>query len=132
MSYPHNAPHPYSSYYAHNLSNLTHINRGNVAELRAKFLISIGGMNTTNQTGTPPTLESTPVVNEGVMYVQNGWGQVLKFDLRSGTRAQPLWIHDPQLEAGQTMRGSVALLGNYVYHNTGSGNPRLIKVNADT
>src|SRR6185503_3681181 len=120
------------SYDAHNHSNLSQINRSNVANLKVKFLASIGGTNTTNQTGTPPTVESTPVVDEGFMYVQNGWGQVLKMDVRSGVRSPIIWMHDPQIAAGQTMRGSVALLGNYVYHNTGGATPNLIKVDANT
>ncbi len=123
---------PYGSYSAHNHSSLSQINRSNVSNLAVKFLHSIGGMNTANATANPPTLQSTPVVDDGMMYVHNGWGQVFKIDVRAGNRAQTVWIHDPKLAAGQTMRGSVALLGNYLYHNTGSGVPRLIKVDTNT
>ena len=49
--------------------------------------------------------------------------------ISSGVSAPILWVHDPQITAGQTMRGSVALLGNYVYHNTGGATPNLVSAN---
>jgi len=123
---------PYGSYNGHNHSNLSQINRGNVANLKVKFLHSIGGTNTANVTAAAPTLESTPVIDEGFMYFANGYSQVFKIDVRSGTRGQTLWINDPKLAAGSTMRGSVALLGNYLYHNTGGAAPNLIKIDANS
>ena len=96
------------------------------------FLHSIGGTKTASRTGSPPTLESTPAVEDGFMYVHNGWSQVLKIDVRSGTKGVNIWMNDPELEAGGAMRGSVALLGKYVYQNVGGPKPRLFKIDAAT
>ena len=123
---------PYQSYDALNYSTLSQINKSNVANLKVSFLHSIGGMNTATPTGSAPTVQSTPLVNEGFMYVHNGWGQVLKIDLRSGDHGQIVWLHDPKVANPGAMRGSVALLGNHLYHNTSGRNPRLFKVDANT
>jgi alcohol dehydrogenase (cytochrome c) len=123
---------PYRTYDAHNHSSLSEINKGNVANLKVKFLMSVGGMNTATPTGAAPTFQSTPLVVDGLMYVHNGWGQVLKIDLRSGTKGQILWIHDPKVDNPGAMRGSIALLGKFLYHNTSGRNPRLIKVDTDS
>jgi len=123
---------PYRTYDALNHSSLSEINKSNIAKLKVIFLHSIGGLNTATPTGSAPTLQSTPLVNEGIMYVHNGWGQVLKIDLRSGNRGQTLWIHDPKVDNPGAMRGSVALLGNFLYHNTSGRSPRLIKVDVNS
>ena len=123
---------PYRTYDARNHSPLAQINRGNVANLKVKFLYSLGGLNTANANGTPPTIQSTPVVVDGFMYVHNGWGQVLKIDLHEGTRGKTIWVHDPKVDVPGAMRGSVALLGKFLYHNVGGRNPRLFKVDAET
>ena len=123
---------PYRTYDARYHSPLKEINRGNVANLKVKFLHSLGGMNTTSATGSPPTIQSTPLVNEGYMYVHNGWGQVFKIDLHEGNRGKTLWIHDPKVQNPGAMRGSVALLGKFLFHNTGGRNPRLFKVDTET
>ena len=97
---------PYGTYDARNHSSLREINRTNVARLRVQFMHSVGGMNTATPTGAPPTFQATPVVNEGVMYVHNGWGQVLKVDLRNGRQGKTLWINDPKIDRKSTRLNS--------------------------
>ncbi len=41
--------------------------------------------------------ESTPLVEDGFMYVADTWSRVMKFDVRSGTAAVPLWRFDPKI-----------------------------------
>ena len=123
---------PYRTYDALNSSPLSAINKSNIAGLKVKYLMSIGGMNTTTPNGSPPTAQATPIVVDGFMSVHNGWSQVIKYDLRSGDHGQIVWVHDPKLAAPGPVRGSVALLGNYLFHNTGGRDPRLFKVDAAT
>jgi len=70
-------------------SPLKEINRDTIKDLKLKFLLSIGG------TGTGGVMrgkeESTPLVDDGFMYVVDTWNRVMKFDVRSGTQAVPLW-----------------------------------------
>jgi quinoprotein glucose dehydrogenase len=51
-------------------SSLDQVNTGNVSGLKAAWMIHLGsGLST----GTPPyTLEATPVVQDGVMYMSTG------------------------------------------------------------
>ena len=66
-------------------SPLSDINRGSAKDLKLKFIMSIGGR------ATGGTLrgkeEATPLVEDGFMYVNDTWGRVMKFDVRSGTQA---------------------------------------------
>ena len=55
-------------------SPLSDVNRGNIKDLKLKFLVSIGG------TGTGGTMrgkeEGTPLVDDGFMYVADTWSRV--------------------------------------------------------
>jgi alcohol dehydrogenase (cytochrome c) len=108
-------------------SGLKDINNTNVKDLKLKFMISIGGM------ATGGTLrgkeEATPLVDDGFMYVNDTWGRVMKFDVRSGTQAVPLWRHDPKIKQSRTQRG-IAMYGNKVFIAT--NDMRMIALNRDS
>jgi alcohol dehydrogenase (cytochrome c) len=108
-------------------SGLKDINSTNVKDLKLKFMISIGGM------ATGGTLrgkeEATPLVDDGFMYVNDTWGRVMKFDVRSGTQAVPLWRHDPKIKQSRTQRG-IAMYGNKVFIAT--NDMRMIALNRDS
>ena len=108
-------------------SPLKEINRDTVKDLKLKFMISIGGM------ATGGTLrgkeEATPLVDDGFMYVNDTWGRVMKFDVRSGTQAVPLWRYDPKITRSRTSRG-IAMYGNKVFVATYDA--RLIALNRDS
>ena len=93
-------------------SPLDQVNRGNAKDLKLKFIVSIGG------TATGGALrgkeESTPLVDDGFMYVADTWSRVMKFDVRSGTQAVPLWRYDPKITRARTNRG-LAMYGNKVF-----------------
>jgi alcohol dehydrogenase (cytochrome c) len=93
-------------------SPLSEVNRNTIKDLKPKFMFSIGG------TATGGTMrgkeESTPLVDDGVMYVVDTWSHVMKFDVRSGTAALPLWRHDPKITRSRTSRG-IAMYGNKVF-----------------
>ena len=107
-------------------SPLKDINRANAKDLKLKFMASIGGR------ATGGTLrgkeESTPLVEDGFMYVADTWTRVTKFDVRSGTEAIPLWRYDPKLKQSRTNRG-IAMYGNMILIST--NDMRMIAVNKD-
>ena len=82
-------------------------------------------------------LEGTPIVENGMMYVTDGWGSVYKIDTHGG-KGTLLWKMDPKTDhdwagavacCGVDNRG-VALWGNLVISHTLDG--RLIATNKDT
>src|SRR3954466_14538861 len=62
-------------YSSHRYSELDQINKDNVKNLHVAFAVALGGV-----TGTPGLYsgggghQSTPLVNDGLMYVVDGWG----------------------------------------------------------
>src|SRR5262245_63773711 len=93
-------------------SPLNEINRDTIKDLKLKFLLSIGG------TSTGGTMrgkeEGTPLVDDGFMYVVDTWNRVMKFDVRSGTQATPLWRYDPKITRSRTSPG-IAMYGHKVF-----------------
>jgi alcohol dehydrogenase (cytochrome c) len=73
------------SYDAQRFSPLTAINKTNVKGLRLLFAVAIGGT-----TGNE-SVEATPLVEDGFMYIVDHWGVVYKIDVRSGTSGRILW-----------------------------------------
>ena len=117
----------YGSYNAHNSSSLSQINRSNVGNLQVKYTLGLPGIQDF------PAQQAIPAVNDGYMYITTPWSQLMKVDIRGGSRAQTLWVNDAEVESTGAMRGSPALLGNYVFHNTRQGQDvRLLKIDADS
>ena len=76
-------------YSAQRFSPLEKINKSNIKDLKLNFAIAIGG------TSAIEALEATPLVEDGFMYMVDGWGAVYKIDVRSGTHGRILWKMDP-------------------------------------
>jgi alcohol dehydrogenase (cytochrome c) len=108
-------------------SPLKEINRDTVKDLKLKFLLSIGGASTGGTMRGKE--EGTPLVDDGFMYVVDTWNRVMKFDVRSGTQAVPLWRYDPKITRSRTSRG-IAMYGNKVFVATYDA--RLIALNRDS
>ena len=108
-------------------SPLKAINAGNARDLKPKFMFSIGGMSTGGATLRGKE-EATPLVDDGFMYVNDTWARVMKFDVRSGDAAVPLWRYDPKIKQSRTQRG-IAMYGNKVFIAT--NDMRLIALNRD-
>ena len=108
-------------------SPLTQINTTTAKDLKPKFIFSIGGR------ATGGTLrgkeESTPLVDDGFMYVADTWTRVTKFDVRSGDAAVPLWRYDPKIKQSRTNRG-IAMYGNKILVST--NDMRMIALNRDS
>jgi alcohol dehydrogenase (cytochrome c) len=122
---------PLANYSSHSFSPLNQINKGNVANLKVKFMHAIGGGNPSSVGGNNPGQRSTPMVADGIMYLHNSWAQVLKIDVRAGNRATTLWTGDSKLTAADSKPGGVALLGNDVFHVT-RNDMRLIRFNGES
>ncbi len=95
------------SYDAQRFSPLNQINKDNAKNLKLKFAVAIGG------TSGNESLEATPLVEDGFMYISDHWGVVYKIDVRSGTFGRIVWKMDPGQEKIDRNRG-VALWGNLV------------------
>ena len=109
-------------------SPLTEINATNAKDLKPKFIFSIGGIATGGSTLRGKE-ESTPLVDDGFMYVSDTWTRVMKFDVRSGNAAVPLWRYDPKIKQSRTNRG-IAMYGNKVFVST--NDMRMIALNRDS
>src|SRR6516165_7396089 len=66
------------TYDAQRYSPLDKINRGNVKDLKLAYAVAIGG------TSANENLESTPLAEDGFLYVVDQWGVLYKIDGRSG------------------------------------------------
>jgi PQQ-dependent dehydrogenase (methanol/ethanol family) len=105
-------------------SPLNEINKSNVKNMRLMFAIPLGGKS------TGESLEATPLVEDGFMYMVDEWGVVYKIDVRSGTSGKILWKMDPEIKNHDRNRG-VALWGNLVISVTGYAG-RVIATDKDT
>jgi alcohol dehydrogenase (cytochrome c) len=108
---PHNWPTYWGSYRADHFSELTQIDRRNVATLQARWAAPLPGSS---------PLESTPLVVDGVMYVAGPPGDVYALDARSGLQ---IWkFHRPQQRVNpfqiNPFNRGVAVLGKRVFVNT--------------
>src|SRR5712672_82683 len=112
-----------------NHSKLTEINRGNVANLKVKFMFGM----------SDPTRPSkaaqyfTPIVEDGFMYVGNQYHQYWKLDVRDG-KPKVVWKFDTKTQGGERSAHSVTLSGNNVYMvmNSNTTNPRLIALDKNS
>jgi alcohol dehydrogenase (cytochrome c) len=85
----------HGNYQGHRFSQLNEINAQTVKNLKPVFsmaLDGVAGAGTKNKSGN---LEATPIVEDGIMYVPNGWGVVYALDVSTGKKASIRWKFDP-------------------------------------
>ena len=121
---PHNWLMVHRDYTSQRHSVLDQINTSNIKNMKLKFAVAIGG------TSPNEALEATPLVEDGFMYMVDGWGAVYKIDVRSGTHGRTLWKMDPGQQRYGRHRG-VALWGNLVISTTGKDG-RVIATDKET
>ena len=126
----------HGGYSAQRFSSLDQINAGNVKDLKVAWTIALGGVEG-GGIWTHGGLEGTPLVEDGFMYVTDGWGSVYKIDAHGG-QGKLVWKMNPKTDhdwagavacCGVDNRG-VALWGSMVISHTLDG--RLIATNKDT
>src|SRR5271157_6353632 len=66
------------TYDAQRFSPLDKINKGNVKSLKLAYAVAIGG------TSINENLQSTPLAEDGFLYLTDQWGVLYKIDVRSG------------------------------------------------
>ena len=109
---PQNWLHHHRDFGAQRHSPLTAIDKTNIKNLKLAFAVPLGGKS------AGESIEATPLVDDGFMYIVDSWGVVSKIDVRSGTVGKTLWKMDPKLDKQDRNRG-VALWGNLVISVTG-------------
>src|SRR5205085_6914737 len=113
------------SYDAQRFSPLARINKDNVKNLKLAYAVPIGG------TATNENLESTPLAEDGYLYVVDLWGVVYKIDVRSGDMGRIVWRMDPGQEKAPLANRGATLWGNFVV-SSANYPPRVIATDKDT
>ncbi|PPQ27553.1 pyrroloquinoline quinone-dependent dehydrogenase [Rhodopila globiformis] len=103
-------------YSSHRYSELDQINKDNVKNLHVAFTVALGGVNGIGFMSLGGH-QSTPLVNDGFMYVVDGFGAVYRIDVRDPMNARITWIMDPGSNKADMFTASnrgVALYKNFV------------------
>jgi glucose dehydrogenase len=98
----------HQNYQGHRFSGLKEINADTVGSLRLAFTVGLGGLQAGGR-HAQGNLEATPLVDDGIMYVTDGWGSVYAIDVRGGRKGETKWKFDPGVDRGWA--GHVACCG---------------------
>jgi alcohol dehydrogenase (cytochrome c) len=112
------------TYDSQRFSPLDKINTGNVKSLKLAYSVSIGG------TSLNENLESTPLAEDGYLYVVDVWGMLYKIDARSGETGRIVWRMDPKQEKAPDANRGAAMWGNFII-TIANYPPRLIATNKE-
>ena len=74
----------HGNYQGYRFSQLNEISAENVGHLKLAFTVALGGFEGGGARYKFGDLEATPIVEDGVMYVTDGWGGVYAIDVSSG------------------------------------------------
>ena len=89
----------HGSYAATRYSKLDQINTDNVGDLQLKFTVGLGGMDP-GSFWEWANNQATPLVEDGMIYTTNGWGQLYKINVRKADQGVDVieWIFDPEMD----------------------------------
>ena len=99
----------HGNYQGHRFSALKEINTDTVKNLKLAFTVALGGFEGGGTRYKFGNLEATPIVEDGVMYVPDGWGSVYAIDVSSGKKGTFRWKFDPGTD--KAWAGDVACCG---------------------
>jgi len=119
----------FQNYSSHGFSGLTQINRDTVGDLRVAFIVPM----TTAMLGTNGSLnlENRPLVDDGMLYVDDAWGGIYGVDVSSGFKGDVLWFADSEMSKDENPRSrGIAMWGNAVYKDLVDG--RVVAVDRDS
>ena len=122
---PHNWLMNHRTYDAQRYSPLDRINKDNVKSLKLAYAVAIGG------TAANENLQSTPLAEDGFLYIVDQWGVVYKIDVRSGDMGRIVWRMDPGQEKLPLSNRGAALWGNLVI-STANYPARVIATDKET
>jgi alcohol dehydrogenase (cytochrome c) len=94
----------HGDYSSKRYSTLDEISKDNVGDLKVAWTYALGGI---EGGGIWPHggLEGTPIVDDGMMYITDGWGSIYKLDMTGGT-GKLVWKMNP--ETDKDWAGAVA------------------------
>jgi alcohol dehydrogenase (cytochrome c) len=98
----------HGNYQGHRFSQLSEINAETVKNLKLAFTVALGGIEGGGRYKFG-NLEATPIVEDGVVYVPDGWGSVYAIDVSSGKKGMFRWKFDPAID--KAWAGDVACCG---------------------
>ena len=98
----------HKNYQGHRFSQLKEIDTATVANLKLAFTVGLGGMEAGIKHANG-NLEATPLVDDGVMYITDGWGSVYAIDVTSGKKGVIRWKFNPEVD--RVWAGDVACCG---------------------
>ena len=105
---PHNWLLHHGNYEGWRFSQLKQINTENVKNLRVAFTVALGGYESGGRY-KHGNLQATPIVEDGMMYVTDGWGSVYAIDVSGGKKGLIKWKFDPGTD--RAWAGDVACCG---------------------
>src|SRR5438309_4191537 len=106
---PHNWLLHHGNYEGHRFSQLKEINTDTVKNLKMAFSVALGGFEGAGTRYKFGNLEATPIVEDGMIYVPDGWGTVYAIDVTSGKKGMFRWKFDPATD--KAWAGDVACCG---------------------
>ena len=93
----------------HRFSRLKEINVDNAKNLKLAYTVALGGFQSGGRYAFG-NLEGTPIVEDGMLYVTDGWGSVYAIDGKAGVRhSRVVWKMDPGTD--RAWAGDVACCG---------------------
>jgi alcohol dehydrogenase (cytochrome c) len=98
----------HGNYQGHRFSRLKQINTETVNNLKPAFTVALGGFQSGGRYAFG-NLEATPLVEDGIMYVPDGWGSVYAIDVTAGNKGVIKWKMDPGTD--RAWAGDVACCG---------------------
>jgi alcohol dehydrogenase (cytochrome c) len=98
----------HGNYQGHRFSALKEINTDTVKNLKPVFTVALSGFQSGGRYAFG-NLEATPLVEDGIMYVPDGWGSVYAIDVTAGKKGTIRWKMDPGTD--RAWAGDVACCG---------------------
>jgi alcohol dehydrogenase (cytochrome c) len=98
----------HGNYQGHRFSLLKEINTDTVKNLKPVFTVALSGFQSGGRYAFG-NLEATPLVEDGIMYVPDGWGSVYAIDVTAGRKGVIKWKMDPGTD--RAWAGDVACCG---------------------
>jgi alcohol dehydrogenase (cytochrome c) len=98
----------HGNYQGHRFSQLKDINTDTVKNLKPAFTVALSGFQSGGRYAHG-NLEATPLVEDGIIYVPDGWGSVYAIDVTAGKKGVIKWKMDPGID--RAWAGDVACCG---------------------
>jgi alcohol dehydrogenase (cytochrome c) len=98
----------HGNYQGHRFSALKEIDTSSIKNLRLAYTVALSGFQSGGRYAFG-NLEATPIVEDGMMYVPDGWGSVYAIDVSAGRKGTIKWKMDPGTD--RAWAGDVACCG---------------------